>query len=96
MSDGISETLINNLSQLAGVRVIARSSSFDDKGKAVDPQEVARALGVSAIVTGRVSQRGDDLVIGVELVDTADRTKSGASSTTARPGPASGAGRHFR
>ena len=67
--------LINNLSQLSGVRVIARSSSFEYKGKAVDPQEVARALGVNAIVTGRVSQRGDDLVIGVELVDTADRTQ---------------------
>ena len=75
LSDGISETLINSLSQLSGVKVIARSSSFEYKGKAVDPQEVARALGVNAIVTGRVSQRGDDLVIGVELVDTADRTQ---------------------
>ncbi len=75
LSDGISETVINNLSQLSGVKVIARSSSFEYKGKAVDPQEVARALGVNAIVTGRVSQRGDNLVIGVELVDTADRTQ---------------------
>jgi serine/threonine protein kinase/Flp pilus assembly protein TadD len=75
LSDGISETLINNLSRLSEVKVIARSSSFEYKGKTVDLQEVARALGVKAIVTGRVAQRGDYLVIGVELVDTADRTQ---------------------
>jgi serine/threonine-protein kinase len=75
LSDGISETLINNLSGLSDIKVIARSSSFEYKGKTVDLQEVARALGVKAIVTGRVAQRGDNLVIGVELVDTADRTQ---------------------
>ena len=73
LSDGISETLINSLSQLSDVKVIARSSSFVYKGKPVDVQEAARALDVEAIVTGRVTQRGDMLLIGVELVDTADR-----------------------
>src|SRR5687767_7930116 len=75
LSDGISETLINNLSGLSDVKVIARSSSFEYKGKSVDLQQVARALGVQAIVTGRVAQRGDNLVIAVELVDTRDRTQ---------------------
>jgi serine/threonine-protein kinase len=75
LSDGISEILINNLSRLSEVKVIARSSSFEYKGKTVDLQQVARALGVKAIVTGRVAQRGDNLVIGVELIDTADRTQ---------------------
>ena len=75
LSDGITDSLINSLSQLSGVKVIARSSSFVYKGKTVDLQEVARALGVKAIVTGRVAQRGDNLVISVELVDTEDRTQ---------------------
>jgi eukaryotic-like serine/threonine-protein kinase len=73
LSDGISESLINSLSQLAGVKVIARSSSFKYKGKEVDPQEVASALGVEAILTGRVTQRGDNLLISVELMDARDK-----------------------
>ena len=75
LSDGISESLINSLSQLPGVKVIARTSSFKYKGKEVDPQEVARALGVDAILTGRVLQRGDDLLIRVELVNP-DKTQA--------------------
>jgi serine/threonine-protein kinase len=75
LSDGISESLINSLSQLPGVKVIARSSSFRYKGKEVDPQEVANALGVEAILTGRVLQRGDNLLISVELVNAHDKTQ---------------------
>ncbi len=75
LSDGISESLINNLSQLPSLKVIARSSSFKYKGKAADPQEVARALGVEAIVTGRVSQRSEQLKISVELMDARDKTQ---------------------
>jgi eukaryotic-like serine/threonine-protein kinase len=74
LSDGITVALINNLSGLTGVKVIARTSAFTYKGKEVDPQDVARALGVKAIVTGRVTQRGDNLSITVELIDVADRT----------------------
>jgi serine/threonine protein kinase/Tfp pilus assembly protein PilF len=72
LSDGVSESLINNLSQLPGVKVIARSSSFRYKGKDVEPQEIGRALGVAAILTGRVAQLGDDLIIQADLVDTSD------------------------
>ena len=54
ISDGVSESLINSLSRLPELKVIARSSSFKYKGKEVDPQEVARALGVQAVVSGRV------------------------------------------
>ena len=75
LSDGIAESLINRLSQLPGVKVIARSSSFKYKGQESNPQEVARALGVEAILTGRVSQRGENLLIGVELVDVRDKTQ---------------------
>ncbi|MEP6706716.1 MAG: protein kinase [Pyrinomonadaceae bacterium] len=74
LSDGISESLINSLSQLPGVKVIAKSSSFRYKGKEVDAQEVARALGVEAVLTGRVVQRGDALAISIELVDARDNT----------------------
>jgi serine/threonine protein kinase/Flp pilus assembly protein TadD len=75
LSDGISESLINSLSQLPGIKVSSRNSSFKYKGKNADPQEVAKALGVETIMTGRVEQRGDNLLISVELVDARDRTQ---------------------
>jgi eukaryotic-like serine/threonine-protein kinase len=75
LSDGISESLINSLSQLPQLKVIARSSSFKFKGKTTEPSEVAKALGVRAIVTGRVIQLGDQLQISAELVDTVDGTQ---------------------
>jgi len=74
LSDGISESLINSLSQLPGVKVIARSSSFKYKGKEVDPREVGRSLGVESVLAGRVMQRGDTLAISIELVDARDNT----------------------
>jgi TolB-like protein/Tfp pilus assembly protein PilF/tRNA A-37 threonylcarbamoyl transferase component Bud32 len=75
LSDGISESLINSLSQLTGVKVIASSSSFKYKGKNADPQVVANALGVEAILTGKVIQRGENLLISVELMDARDKTQ---------------------
>jgi eukaryotic-like serine/threonine-protein kinase len=75
LSDGISESLINSLSQLPQLKVIARSSSFKFKGKSAEPQEVAQALNVRAILTGRVIQVGDQLQISAELVDTRDGTQ---------------------
>jgi len=69
LSEGISESIIYTLSQLPGLEVIARSSSFKYKGKDADPQEVARVLGVEGIVTGRVLQRGEQLQISIELMD---------------------------
>ena len=75
LSDGISESLTNSLSQLPQLKVIAQSSTIKYKGKEIDPQEVARALGVQAIVTGRIVQRGDQLQISVEMVDARDKTQ---------------------
>ena len=69
LSDGLSENLIDRLSQLPGVKVIARSSSFKYKGQEVDTQEVSKALGVEALLMGRVSQRGEDLQVRAELVN---------------------------
>lgn len=76
LSDGISESLINNLSQVPNLKVIARSSSFKYKGKEVDPQEVAKALGVDGVISGRVIQRDQNLLISVELVNARDKTQT--------------------
>jgi TolB-like protein/Tfp pilus assembly protein PilF len=75
LSEGISEGLINRLSQLHGLKVVANSSSSRYKGQDVDPREVARALDVAGILAGRVSQRGDSLSISVELIDGRDRSQ---------------------
>ncbi len=70
LSDGMTETLINSLSQLPNLTVKARSSVFRYKGKEVDPQTVGAELNVAAILNGRVIQRGDDLTLYLSLVDT--------------------------
>jgi serine/threonine protein kinase/tetratricopeptide (TPR) repeat protein len=69
LSDGITETLINNLSQLPKLRVLPRSTVFRYKGREMDPTALSRELGVRAVLTGRVVHRGDVLTIKVELVD---------------------------
>ena len=69
LSDGISESIINNLSQLSNLRVMARTTVFRYKGKEIDPQKIGHDLNVRALVTGRVQQRGDNLIIQAELVD---------------------------
>jgi eukaryotic-like serine/threonine-protein kinase len=75
LSDGIAESLINELSRLPDLKVIARSTSFRFRGKEVDPRQVGRDLKVGAVLTGRVSQRGDTVAIGAELVDVAQGTQ---------------------
>ena len=75
LSDGVAETLINKLSQLPDLKVIARSTTFRFKGGDVDPRQVGRDLKVGAVLTGRVSLRGDTLVIGAELIDVAQGTQ---------------------
>ena len=72
LSDGISESIINSLSQLPNVRVLARSTMFTFKGKQLNPQEVGRQLGVETVLTGRVVQRGDSLTVQTDLVNVAD------------------------
>jgi eukaryotic-like serine/threonine-protein kinase len=69
LSDGITENLISSLSQLPDLAVRSRSSVFRYKGKDVDPQSAAGDLKVQAVVTGRVTLRGDSLLVGVELTD---------------------------
>lgn len=69
LSDGIAETLINSLAQLRKIRVVPRAVAFHYRGPGVDPLAVGRELGVRAVLAGRMVQRGDDLIVSVELVD---------------------------
>jgi eukaryotic-like serine/threonine-protein kinase len=69
LSDGLAESLIYRLSQLPNLKVSPTSSVFRYKGKETDAQQIGNELGVSAVLTGRIVQRGENLTIGVELVD---------------------------
>ncbi len=69
LSDGLTESLISSLSQLPNLAVRPRSSVFHYKSKDVDPQKAASELKVAAVVTGRVTQRGDSLLVSAELTD---------------------------
>ena len=75
LSDGMTESLINRLSQLSQLKVIARNSTFEYKGKNISPQDVSHALGVQAILLGHVRQRDDSLIVSVELMDVRDKTQ---------------------
>ena len=71
-SDGITESIIQSVSEFPKLHVMARSTVFRYKGPATDPLAAGRQLNVRAVLTGRVRQRGDSLIIGTELMDTAD------------------------
>jgi TolB-like protein len=75
VSDGITDTLIDRLSQLPGLRVISRSSVFRYKGRDADPRVVGRELDVQAVLTGRLVQQGQDVSISAELVNAHDGTR---------------------
>ena len=70
LTDGITESIINSLSQLSGLRVVPRSLVFRYKGLQADPSTVGLALNARTILTGRVAQQGDFINIQAELVDT--------------------------
>jgi len=69
LSDGLAESLIYRLSQLPNLKVSPTSSVFRYKGKETDAQKVGNDLGVQAVMTGRILQRGENLTISVELVE---------------------------
>ncbi len=69
LSDGMTETLINSLSQVPELSVKARSLVFQYKGKQMNPGTLASELGVQAILTGRIIQRGENVTLSVELID---------------------------
>jgi eukaryotic-like serine/threonine-protein kinase len=69
LSDGLTESIINSLTQLPNLKVIARSSVFRYKGKETDPFAAGKEMNVRAVLTGRIMQRGDSIVISTELLD---------------------------
>lgn len=69
LSDGLSESLIDKLSQLPQLKVIARNSSFKYRGASIDVQDAANKLGVRAIVMGKIMRVGDNLTVRVEMID---------------------------
>ena len=71
-TDGLSEELITGLAKISGVRVVARSSAFQFKGKNEDPRSVGRKLGVSEILEGSVRKEGEHIRISVELIKAED------------------------
>jgi TolB-like protein/Flp pilus assembly protein TadD len=69
LSDGLAESLIYRLSQLPNLKVSPTSSVFLFKNKEIDPIKIGNQLGVNAVLSGRIVQRGDSLTISAELVD---------------------------
>lgn len=72
LSDGLTESTINSLSRLPNLKVMARGTVFTFKGKSMDPRKIGRELGVDAVVTGRVLQKENTLIIRAELMDVAN------------------------
>ncbi len=72
LSDGLTESLINNLSQLPSLQVTARATAFRYKGQDLHPQRVGRELKVDAVMTGKVTQQGEQVIVQIELVRVAD------------------------
>lgn len=76
LSDGLSDSLINSLSQLPNLKkVISLNSVLPYKGKQIDPLAVGRELNVGAVLTGRVTLRGDEVLVSTELVDVKDNSR---------------------
>jgi len=69
LSDGLTDSLMYRLSQLPNLAVSPRSTVFKYKGKGADPIQIGNDLGVSAVLSGRIIERGEDLTVSVELVD---------------------------
>jgi TolB-like protein/DNA-binding winged helix-turn-helix (wHTH) protein/Tfp pilus assembly protein PilF len=85
LSDGITESLINSFSQLPQLKVTARTTAFRYKGKETDAQAIGRDLRVDAIITGRVIQQGDTLIVQADLLNTADGTQIWGNRYSRRP-----------
>lgn len=74
LSDGITDSLINNLSQVPNLKVIGRSSTFRYKGQQTDAHAIGQELGVETVLTGRIVEHNGNLSIYVDLEDARDKT----------------------
>jgi eukaryotic-like serine/threonine-protein kinase len=85
LSEGITENLINRLSQVPELRVVPRSTVFRYKGPNVDPLASARALGVRTVIVGKIAQRGETLSIQTELIDVTNESQLWGEQYNRRP-----------
>ena len=72
LGDGMTDTLIDNLSRISSLRVMSRSAVFHYQGRDIDARTAGRELNVQAVLTGRLVQRGDTIFVNAELVNVAD------------------------
>jgi serine/threonine-protein kinase len=84
LSDGITESLINSLSQIPRLKVMSRNSVFRFKGRDNDAREVGRTLSVRGVLTGRLARRGDSLAVSLELSDAKDNSQIWGQQYTGR------------
>jgi TolB-like protein len=75
LSDGITESLIGNLTHVPQLKVKSRNSVFRYKGQEVDLQKVGKDLDVSLVVSGRVMPHGDTVEVSAELTDVRENTE---------------------
>ena len=75
LSDGLTDNLISSLSQMPGLKVMSHNAVARYKGKESDARDVAKQLGVRAVLTGRIVQRGNQLQVRAELVDARDNSE---------------------
>ena len=71
LGDGLSEELSTKLAQIPGLRVAARTSAFEFKGKNLDVRKIGQSLGVRHVLEGSVRRAGDSVRVTVQLIDTA-------------------------
>jgi serine/threonine protein kinase/Tfp pilus assembly protein PilF len=74
LSDGITDNIIERLSQLPGLRVMSHTAVFHYKGRETDPRTIGTELGVEAVLTGRLTKRNDAVTINLELVNAKDNS----------------------
>ncbi len=82
LSDGLTESLIGTLSQLPDLKVMARSTVFRFKGSQEDPRKIGESLKVGAVLVGRITERGDEVGVQADLVNTSDGTELWGSHYT--------------
>ena len=85
LCDGITESLIGSLSRLPKLRVMSRGTVFSYKGQQVDPRKAGRDPKVDAVVTGRVTEHGDTLVVETDLIKVEDGSELWGEQYTRKP-----------
>jgi len=84
LSDGIAETLINSFTKIPELKITARTTAFRFRGREGEPKEIGRELDVGAILTGAVLQQNGNIVVQVDLIDTADGSQLWGNRYTGR------------